>query len=485
MDELSKVTRADGKLQFADAEGDIANGIQNGGLRIITTIDPLAQADAVKAAGGTVKESPMSPYAGGELQAALVSVEPTTGRVRAYYGGPNGAGCDYAANYTDPVLNDGEGSGCSGAHPPGSSFKTYTLATALMNGYSVNSYWNGKSGQKFPGRERLVKNAGEAGGADGRCQSQDPTKCMLWEATEQSLNTPFFAIANMLGPNKVIATANAAGVHSMWATVKVDGKDQAVRRDLNNYKGNDFSSEVGFGQYPITVLDHANGQATLAARGYANTVHFVSEVFQKDQETGKEKKVYGEKIAPKRIPGFTDGISDDLNWTLEKVPVRNKQTLNGWEAAGKTGTWQLGEDNGGNAHAWMVGYTMPDVNKKQLGLATAVWVGNKGDEKAIKLKDGKGLIGSRLPGPIWQYFMNNALKDMKAGKVKFNQPKFVGDKFEGTGTSPEPTVPPVGPGNPPGPNDGQTTPGIPNNPTPTNSGGAGGGVNPRPSRSRF
>ena len=37
--------------------------------------------------------------------AALVAVEPYTGRVVAYYGGPKGEGTDYAGYWSDPILS--------------------------------------------------------------------------------------------------------------------------------------------------------------------------------------------------------------------------------------------------------------------------------------------------------------------------------------------------------------------------------------------
>ena len=48
-----------------------------------------------------------------------------------------------------------------------------------------------------------------------------------------------------------------------------------------------FDNEVGFGQYPITVLDHANGMATFANDGVYNKAHFVNKVEKQDQDTGK------------------------------------------------------------------------------------------------------------------------------------------------------------------------------------------------------
>ena len=52
---------------------------------------------------------------------------------------------------------------------------------------------------------------------------------------------------------------------------------------------------------------------------------------------------------------------------------------NGWDVAGKTGTWQLGKSTVDNAHTWMVGYTG--------ALAAAVWVGTT-DGKALVTKTG-------------------------------------------------------------------------------------------------
>ena len=48
---------------------------------------------------------------------------------------------------------------------------------------------------------------------------------------------------------------------------------------------------VGFGQYPITVLDHANGVATFANDGVYNKAHFVLKVEKQNPDTGKWDKV--------------------------------------------------------------------------------------------------------------------------------------------------------------------------------------------------
>ncbi|MEU7870563.1 transglycosylase domain-containing protein [Dactylosporangium sp. NPDC049140] len=447
-----------GQLLYEDTDSDGKKNfdkIRNGGLKIVTTIDKDIQQIAVREASRN-KESNMDKQPP-NLQAALVAVEPGNGGVKAYYGGDSGNGCDYASYYVDPVLGTGQES-CGGGHPPGSTFKVYTLATALMAGYSIDSMWDGVP-RDFPGRtaakKNQVKNATE--GVEPECHSGSGHWCTLEEITVQSLNVPFYAITLKLTPARVIDTARAAGIRDMWATVQ--GQNQPQRMDLTKLKGADvapkyFQEEVGFGQYPITVLDHAGGLATIAARGTAFKTHFLKEVW-----TGATK-TYGEILKGTRIPGFTEQMADDMAKVLTGVPVhyglKSPYTL-----AGKTGTWQLGNTTS-NAHAWMGGFAPYDPGKKATGLAAAVWVGNAKDEQPIKDSKGNNIIGGKLPGPIWNDFMSAALAKMNMPKLKFPKAPMTGDK-EGDGISPTPAIPgdPNFPGFPggPGQNPTQANPG--------------------------
>jgi membrane peptidoglycan carboxypeptidase len=90
--------------------------------------------------------------------------------------------------------------------------------------------------------------------------------------------------------------------------------------------------------------------------------------------------------------------------------------LSGRLAAAKTGTNQLG-DTRDNRDAWTVGYTP--------SLSTAVWVGTDKSDP-IRTKSGAVVYGRTLPGPIWQQFMNAALK---------GAPKDTFSAFEPLGTA--------------------------------------------------
>src|SRR5207245_8212440 len=116
--------------------------------------------------------------------------------------------------------------------------------------------------------------------------------CTLVEATVASLNVAFFDLTEHLGTGNVIDMARKAGVDAMWANDPAH--PEPVRVDLRGRTGQDvaprFSTEVGIGQYGITVLDHANGMATFAAAGSRSDAHFVRTV------TRRGDQVYAERL---------------------------------------------------------------------------------------------------------------------------------------------------------------------------------------------
>ncbi|MFE9689795.1 transglycosylase domain-containing protein [Micromonospora sp. NPDC005806] len=435
-----------------------SQALSRGGYRITTTIDTKMQKAALEAAQRATKGSELYGQPK-NLMAAVVSIDPETGAVRAYYGGDNGTGTDYAGkNMDNGVL--------SGGHSPGSSFKIYTLAAALKAGISIKSRWKGSAftpeGMKFK-----VSNAGADKVSCG-------DSCTLEVSTLKSLNVPFYYITEQIGPDKVVDMAKQAGVTTMWRTdtnparaydlTKADPKDLAPAP---------FFHVVGYGQYPITVLDHANGVATFANRGVYNKAHFVKLVEKQNITTGKWEKVGGEKLKPqKRID---PQIVADVSSVLEQYPTKSSHRPldDGRKVAEKTGTWELGDGSNHNGDAWMIGYTPQ--------LATAVWVGNLGKRLAIKNKDGQDIMGARMPGAIFQRYMNDALKGMD--KADFPPAAHVGDDNAGNGEAPPP--PPEQPGCDPlglfcpgGGNNGRGNPGPIFPPPPGGGGNGGGGVMP-------
>uniref|UniRef100_UPI0013C2B687 transglycosylase domain-containing protein n=1 Tax=Allorhizocola rhizosphaerae TaxID=1872709 RepID=UPI0013C2B687 len=358
-------------------------GIQSwrdGGLRIVTTIDPVIQGALEKQLNRNLDGSTMSKQRDNIVGAGVV-IDPKTGRVLAYYGGTNnGTGIDYAGE---------------APHPAASSFKIYTLAAALDAGISVKSRWDPTELKKSKGDPIDLGNSTRDNPDD--CG----TNCSLEEMTVASYNVPFYKISSApklgIGHQKVVQMASAAGVKTMWG---IDGKA------YDTSKGGPFDPYVGIGKFPITVLDHAAGTATIANGGVYNKPHFVLKVQRKNKKTGQwdQIPIGDERLTPQQV--IRREVADEVTHLLKKIPTGQYQLAGGRESAGKTGTWENGLYPKMNAHVWFTGYTAQ--------LSTTIWLGSKDENKTpIKMPGSSDVMKgenmqSNYPKLLWKNFMNEA-----------------------------------------------------------------------------
>jgi membrane peptidoglycan carboxypeptidase len=367
---------------------------KSAGLRIVTSIDPRAQRALEKQLNRDIGDSTMRSQKANLIGAGVV-IDPATGRVLAYYGGSNdGTGTDWA--------------GDDQPHPPASSFKPYTLAAALEAGISTRSLWDATEMTKgLNGAEFDVANAGRE--VDTlECK----TRCTLETLAIQSFNVAFFKVARKIGPDEVVDAAHRAGVKTLWT----DDPVTPHRLDAGIPQGrNVFDYQVGFGQYPVSVLDHATGMATLANHGIYHQPHFVLKVDRKSRQTGEWEPVNAGKERVQGRRTIAAEVADEVSFVLKKVPaVQQHELAGGHQSAAKSGTWENGRKKadgvtpafkGAHAHAWYVGYTEQ--------LATAIWVGSKDhNDTPIQETNGDNMFGAGLPGRMWQGVMNAVNREM-------------------------------------------------------------------------
>jgi membrane peptidoglycan carboxypeptidase len=445
-----------------------------GGLRITTTIDPKVQKAAEEAVNRSNPDSPMHDLKS-SYKPALVAVNPANGRVLAYYGGPQGDGVGW--DYAGPNYGK-DGSFLGGGRPPGSSFKIYTLLAALTAGYGFDTTWD----------STLKKIGGDTINNSSRTKlACDKQRCPLDTATIESYNFPFYWLADKLGSPKVLEAAHAAGVQYIASPSKVGQRIDLSKADDSALKG--FGNEVGFGQYAITPLDHANGIATLADDGVYNKAHFVQTVQKRDQKTGKFVPYHNEQTKPRQV--FDRNVVAAIDNVLEKIPGHNDRSLKGGRhAIAKTGTWEYKDGKSGeNGDAWTIGATRQ--------VAASVWIGNydkNNNPLPIKTANGKNMSGGSVPGAVWKLFMDLASKYIDAPDEEFLPNVKVGDpNLKGNGLAPLPVEQPQqncilgglfcpggnGQGNGNGKHDGQPTP-LPTLPAP----GGGDNVLPRPNQNQ-
>ncbi|MBB5870988.1 membrane peptidoglycan carboxypeptidase [Allocatelliglobosispora scoriae] len=440
------------------AWGITSEMVKTGGYKIITTIDPKIQAAAEAQARRAVKNSVISKTKP-TVMAAIVAINPANGRVLAYYGGEEGTGHDYAGRNIENGVP-------TGGHPPGSSMKPYTLAAALQANYSLESRWLAKPGKYYTYN---VQNA-------GRKTTVCDDYCTLETSLVQSYNVPFIHVAKAVGVDKVVDMAHKAGVTMIWGldpkTSMPAPVDITKPENIENARNKGIDLPVGYGQYGITVLDHASGMATFAAGGIYNKPHFVVRVEKRNpNKNGAFEAVPGAGAKEKGEQTIPAGIAADVTYAMEKVTASHSWSIDGGrDTASKTGTWELNSKSSGNGHAWVVGFT------KQI--AVAVWVGNAGKEVTLEYTNGTDINSGNAPADIWNKFLDTATKGQK--RETFPGEAGVGSDQGGNGVSPTPSAPVQGclpllpcPGNSDNPGGGGG-PGGQNSPSPSAS----------PSRSR-
>ncbi|MEI7814390.1 MAG: PBP1A family penicillin-binding protein [Coriobacteriia bacterium] len=331
-----------------------------GGLTVYTTLDTKIQGYAEKASRETFTNSK-------DPEVALVSIDPRTGYVKALVGGR-----DYAKNKFNLATQ--------GYRQPGSSFKTFVLATAIEQGmppwYDIDS----SSPAEIPAKPNpwIVDNSEGSGSG----------MMSLESATHSSVNTVFARLAYGIGIKNVVKMAKRMGIETK----------------LPNYPS------IALGASNVTPIEMASAYGTLATGGTHFPTTVVTKVIDRDGQTVFESAPQGTQVLK---PDVARAITDILSGVITQGTGTRANI--GRPAAGKTGTSQLNRD------LWFVGYTPQ--------LVTAVWVGYP-TERTVEI-DGSLGYGGTVAAPIWASFMERALAGRNASDFpKASEPTWDTAQFD-------------------------------------------------------
>jgi penicillin-binding protein 1A len=334
--------------------------IYRGGLRIDTTLDPHLEETAQSILKKTLP-NPKDP------EAALSSIEPQTGYVRALVGGT-----DWNESKVNLALGKlGGGSG----RQAGSSFKPFVLARAFEAGVSPNKTYSAPSCITPRGFTAQVCNY--EGGGYGSAN--------LATAIMKSINTVFVQLIVDVGIKQTAELAKRLGITSI---------------DLNKpvYGG------IAIGTQEVSPLDMSSAFGVFSARGLRAEPTPVLKITQRDGSVLEDNTTQDRTTRVMEEP-VADNVTKLLTGVIQHGTGRAADI--GRPAAGKTGTSENYEN------AWFVGYTPT--------LSTAVWMGYKEGNIPLRGIHGVGaVVGGTWPARMWHDFMTEAMKGVPA--TEFTQP---------------------------------------------------------------
>jgi penicillin-binding protein 1A len=325
-------------------ESERAALLYRGGIDVHTSLDPHLQEIARNAINRTLGRP-------GDPEAALVALDPKTGKVLAMVGGR-----DFEASQVNLALGrKGGGSG----RQPGSAFKTFVLTAAIEDGIRPDAVYSSSPPSIRVSRTELWQPRNSEGRGYGPMSVET--------ATIFSVNAVFARLGMDVGPGRVAGMAGRMGISADLAA----------------------HPSISLGSEEVSVLDMASGYGTLANYG----IQVPPSPIVRIDLPGSDSLTSNRQPSYAIDPGTAWLVTDILTKVIgEGTGTRAKIDR---PAAGKTGTSQDFAD------AWFVGYT-PD-------LVTAVWVGYPSGRVPMTNVHGTRVFGGTFPATIWRIFMEQAL----------------------------------------------------------------------------
>jgi membrane peptidoglycan carboxypeptidase len=321
-----------------------------GGYRVYTTLDYNMQQLAEKQVTDHVNGLKFANVG----NAALITLDPTTGEILAYVGSK-----DYY-DHSPKVQGDYDVAGI-GLRQPGSTFKLFTYLTGMLKGGMTASTVLNDIEFSMPdgsGKAYAPKDATK--------EQHGPTT--IRQALRESLNLPALNVTRMVGVDAIIDTIHQLGIN----------------REFDRSR---LGLSFGIGAGEMRLLDMASAYQVVANYGRRIEPTFISKIID---SSGKLVVDYTNKPESKQV------IDERYAWVMTNILKDNTDPVHGSfvfgpfttigrPAALKTGTTDNLQD------VLAIGYTPTRL--------TAIWMGNSDNTEM------NGISSALGPGILWRDYM--------------------------------------------------------------------------------
>lgn len=380
--EMNSYLTGKNSQQFFEQINAVLSGTPVTGASVELTIDPKVQKVAWDALGN--------------LEGAVVAVEPSTGRILALVSKPGfdanqlsvHDGTQANLNYTEllgtkgnPLVNKAI---AGDLYAPGSVFKLITSAAALESGdWTAESTLPNPVKYTLPGTSTQIQNSGE-----GKCGGK--TTVSIADALRFSCNIPFAQLGIQLGQDRIRTQAELFGFGKRIQT--------PLSATPSVYPQNMDDAQVGlssFGQYDVRVtpLQIVMVSMAIANKGVLMQPNLIENVLSPSLAVidQPQPKVFAQPISE----STATALKDMMVGAVSRGVSSNAQ-IKGVEVAGKTGTAQNGKDD--PYTLWFTGFAPADNPQ----VAVAVVVAKGGGQ-------GQAGRGNSLAAPIARKVMEAVL----------------------------------------------------------------------------
>ncbi|EYT49067.1 MULTISPECIES: peptidoglycan D,D-transpeptidase FtsI family protein [Kocuria] len=331
--------------QFYDRVVSMFSGNQPTGASVELTIDPVLQQTAAEVLEGR--------------KGSIVALDPETGAILAMVSTPGYDPNELASHDSGSVIAAAERLNADPDAPlvnravagdlyaPASTFKIIDTVAALESGdYTTETLIPNPQELPLPATDVTLPNY-VGGGCTARAEAD------LEFALEQSCNTPFASIALDLGEDAIRETARNFG-YGEPLSVPLKVTPSVFPEELNEAQ----LALSSIGQYDVrtTPLQVAMMSATIANNGVQMKPQLVRTVRSADLSVIEE-------LNPEQLRRSTSadvaGTVSDLMVQVVEDGIARGAAVPGVEVAGKTGTAEIGSDEGLN-DSWFTGFAPAD-----------------------------------------------------------------------------------------------------------------------------